>query len=33
MGLYVILGMLFVFLIFREIEEGPGPAHAHQEAA
>jgi cytochrome d ubiquinol oxidase subunit I len=34
MGIYVILGTLFLFLIYREIEEGPGPAHRlHREAA
>ena len=26
MGLYTVLGMLFLFLIYREIEHGPGSA-------
>jgi cytochrome d ubiquinol oxidase subunit I len=25
MGLYAVLGILFLFLVFREIERGPGP--------
>jgi cytochrome bd ubiquinol oxidase subunit I len=25
MGLYTVLAMLWLFLIYREIEEGPGP--------
>jgi hypothetical protein len=25
MGLYTVLAILFLFLVFREIERGPGP--------
>jgi hypothetical protein len=28
MGLYTILAILFLFLVYREIEEGPAPAAA-----
>jgi cytochrome d ubiquinol oxidase subunit I len=28
MGLYMVLGILFLFLVRREIEHGPGPAGA-----
>jgi cytochrome d ubiquinol oxidase subunit I len=28
MGLYLVLGILFLFLIAREVEHGPGPAAA-----
>lgn len=29
MGMYMVLGILFLFLVYREIEHGPGPAEAH----
>ncbi|HUO33731.1 MAG TPA: cytochrome ubiquinol oxidase subunit I [Candidatus Acidoferrum sp.] len=30
MGLYMVLGILFLFLVYREVEEGPGPEPAPQ---
>jgi cytochrome bd ubiquinol oxidase subunit I len=33
MGLYMVLGILWLFLIYREIEKGPVPEESHGEAA
>jgi len=29
MGIYLVLGILFLFLIHHEIDHGPGPKEAH----